>query len=250
MKKVDKTLVGWGKKLMELGQGEFVKLIETDIVEDFHLIKKLRLPTYDSYLIPVQEFLDRFSELNVSFIHEKYYLVLLPIREGLNKYSLTGFQKLDEAKEFIFENISKLIDEYMIRISEFEENAYGGSIMSTDEQIIAEISKGLQTGVAYGSAKVELAKISPFSKTVQYSSDNILLNQLLWKAISAIEVKQDSLIADNEKIGMSMLHGKFYFKGYFEFAYTDIPTRDHLRLVFFDLKLGKIYSNISNDLII
>ena len=63
--KIDKTLVGWSKKMSSLGFNDIAnKYNDTDFLTDFHLVRKLELPTYDGYLIPVIQFLNDFHHQN------------------------------------------------------------------------------------------------------------------------------------------------------------------------------------------
>lgn len=245
--KMDKTLVGWSKYLRDIGRFGLASALDTDIVRDFHLIHDLQLPTYDSYLIPAAYFLDEFPKFQRDFVHDRYYLVLLPKYENYRKYSLTDFKSLDEAKNFIVQNIAGLYDQYMLRISEFEPNLYGGSVMSDDGVVLVEMVKGLQSGVAYGTENVISGMLTPLAISVRYSTLDETERSLIWRAMQGIMRDSKMVIEDTlNHIETQVIHDFSFLKGYFEFAYTKTSSRNNLRLVFFDLKLNKAYYSLNS----
>jgi hypothetical protein len=244
--KMDKTLVGWSKYLRGSGQFSLANALDTDIIRDFYLIHELQLSTYDSYLVPAACFLDEFQKFQRDFVYDRYYLVLLPKSENCRKYSLTDFKSLEEAKNFIAHNIEGLYDQYMLRISEFEPNIYGGSIMSDEDVVMVEMVKGLQNGVAYGTENVISGVLTPLGISTRYSTQNETERSLIWKAMNGIMRDSKMVIEDTLKhTETHAIHNFSFLKGYFEFAYTKSSNRNSLRLVFFDIKLNRVYYNLS-----
>jgi hypothetical protein len=242
---VDRTIVGWSGKLRSIGKQRLADMFDTDIVEDFNLVKALGLPTYDAYLIPCVEFIKKFAWFRKNFIHTHYYLNLLPTETGFRKLSLVGFGDLDEARRFIGSHLDGRHDKYMLRISEFEDNVYGGSIMSESDIVLAELSQGLQQKVAYGAVPVVGLTLTSYRKTAKYSTDDPFERTLLWRAIEAIMIRGQA--GARLPACASLVHecGRYWFvKGYFEFAYTRCTDGAPLRLVFFDVKLGPAYYNV------
>ena len=242
----DKTLVGWSNRLRNLGLNEIASKYDTDIIRDFYLIRELNLPTYDSYMFSVVCFLDQFERLQANFIHDSYYLILLPMHENYRKYILMDFKSLLDAKNFIVQNIQGMYEHYMIRISEFEQNVYGGSIISDEGLVLVEMVKGLQNGVAYGTKNVISGRLTPFTISTHYSTSNEEERLYIWRVIQSI-IQNNDMITQNDLINREnhFIHNINFLKGYFEFVYTKHMKRDCLRLIFFDVKLNKAYYHIS-----
>jgi hypothetical protein len=242
---IDRTIVGWSAKLRETGRKDLASKFDTDVVKDFHLVKALRLPTYDAYLLPCSDFMKRVGWYKKHFLHDRYYLNLLPIQQGHRKYSLIGFSDLAEAESFIRTHLSGAYSKYLLRLSEFEDNIYGGSIMSQSGIVRAELSSGLQQSVAHGTVPVTGLTLSSYDNSAQYSTDDSTERALLWKAVESIMVpKQKSAMVHLPELSVHECGRFWFFKGYFEFAYTQRDEGAALRLVFFDVKLGPEYYNI------
>ena len=246
LKKSDRTLVGWCERLRALGLHSLAAQYDTDIVRDFELVHELGLPAFDSYIISVEDFLDGFVSFRKKFVHDRYNLALLPLHDNYQKYSLTDFARLEEGRDFIVQNIRGMFDKYMLRISEFETNVYGGSIMSDDDIVLVEMTEGLQTRVAYGTSKVISGTLTSFGISAKYSTENQLERMLIWKAMKAIMRDAKSVMEDTTcHRQVHSIRDYYFLKGYFEFAYTKCEDREDLRLIFFDLKLNKAYYNLS-----
>jgi len=247
--KIDKTLVGWSDKFRKHGLEKLAEIYsDEDFARDFKLIKDLGLPTYDSYLIPPEVFILNLESYKCTFVHPKYYLQLYPLTPGLRKHSLIGFDTLQQAKDFINEKIPNQLNDYMLRISEFEPNIYGGSIISNDDIVVAELAEGLQTGVSYGTAKVVGGALTTFNRGFRYSTDDEQKRLLLSKAITAIKRNAQQLAEDfNVNRKNHVIRGDYFLKGYFEFAYTQLNPSSEFRLVFFDAKLVEAYYNINAE---
>jgi hypothetical protein len=224
-----------------LGLKQFADEYDTDADQDYNLLYDLKLPTYDSNQLSVPEFLDTFESFKRSFVYEKYYLLLIPKNKGYRKYSLIGFSSLEEGKNFVIKNISGLIDEYIIKISEFDNNIYGGSIMSNDNIVILEMAPGLQTEIAHGTTNVISGQLTPLSISVKYSTKNEKERKLIWEAMKAVTREQSDGYQTHE------IRGIHFLKGYFEFAFTKGSNKCGLRLVFIDVKLKRSYFNITID---
>jgi hypothetical protein len=239
-----KSLVAWSQKMKSIGMHNFAKKFATDSIYDFYILKKLGLPTYDSYIIPVSEFLNNFTAFRETFIHGKYYLVLIPISSNYQKYSLTGFENLSESVTFIKSKIRNLYSHYLIRISEFENNIYGGSIMCNESKIICELAKGLQTEIAYGTSNVFQGWFTDGDFCVQYNTDDESIRKLIWRAVRSICFDFNSIsINEMGEYNMSVFRNYSFINGYFEFAFTQSDTKE-LRLIFFDIKLSQAYYQI------
>jgi hypothetical protein len=238
---IDKTLVGWSNALKKIGNPDIASNFETDANRDFELVKQLKLQTYDSYQIPVSEFLRNYSYYEKNFIYEKYYLLLIPLTEELQKYSLVGFPTMREAKDFVVEKTKYKVEHYLLRISEYEINIYGGSIMSNDNIVVTEMGRGNQNLVAYGNTNVISARLTPTTISVKYTTNDLSERNLLWNAMSAI------LRYDETQYKVHTIRGFIFLKGYFEFAYTMHRDDPHLRLVFFDVKLSQGFYDIPSD---
>lgn len=241
-KTIDRTLVGWSKALRRVGLGELASSFDTDAKGDFSLVRGLGLPCYEAYFLPVADFLERFVLLKEQFVFPSYYLQLYPIDAGDRKHSLVDFDSLDTAREFIYQSIDGRFDKYSILISEFETNVWGGTIMSYKGGIVVEIAGRLQTGVSYGSEKVELMVISPILPGPRFSTREANIRSLLLKGAKAIAVNPTR----ERAIGLlgvksSSANGVCYMDGYFEFAYTRASNRERLRLVVLDAKLNEAY---------
>lgn len=242
----DLSQAGWSDNLRAHGKRHLADVYDIDIRRDFELLYKIGLPTLDAHLMPVVDFLEGGDLPQETFRHDQYYLVLLPRYQNLRKYSLMGFRALEEARNFVTEKIAGFYDKYLIRISEFEENVYGGSVMSNDGILIVEMAKGLQIGVAYGTDNVITGRLTPIKPSVQYSTDNRLERHLIWHVIKVLMRDSCTIAIDLlEHREIHRIRDFFFLKGYFEFAYTRRVSRNTLRLVFFDIKLGKVFYNVS-----
>lgn len=245
LKKSDRTLVGWSERLRALGLHSLAAQYDTDIVRDFELVHELGLPAFDSYIVPVRDFLDEFNSFRKKFVYDRYNLALLPLHDNCRKYSLIDFARLEEGRKFIVQNIRGMFDKYMLRISEFETNMYGGSIMSDDDIVLVEMAEGLQTRVAYGTSIVISGTLTSFGISTKYSTQNQVERMLIWKAMKAI-IRDAKMVKEDTTCHRQVhsIRGYYFLKGYFEFAYTQREDREDLRLIFFDLKLSKAYYNL------
>lgn len=242
---VDRSVVKWMKYLQLSGKNELATAFETDNARDFQLIQDLHLPTYDSHQIPAAHFLDNFHYFQRNFIHSSYYLVLLPMEEKYSKYYLTDIKSLEEVRSLVIQNTEGLYDRYMLKISEFEPNVYGGSIISDEDVVVVEIVKGMQSNVAHGTKNIISGVLTPPNISMIYSTSNETERRLIWKALKGII--RDSKDVLEDKLNNTEIHtirNLHFLKGYFEFAYVKKNDSDCLRLVFFDLKLSKGYRNI------
>ncbi len=244
---VDRSLVGWAEYLRSLGSNELGDAIDTDVERDFHLIRLLNLPRYGGRLLTASTFIEDIDKLKREFVYEKYFLILIPKIKGLFKHSLVECTDLEVARRFVLDKARGAYDDYFVRISEFETNLYGGSIMCNDGILIVEMAEGLQRYVAYGMTNVISAKLTNLQTSVQYSTANIDERELLWRAIKAIRRTNNNLIKDI-LMGRTIteLRGHYFLKGYFEFAYTLSNKHQTPRLVFWDTKLQEPYHNIQN----
>jgi len=220
-------------------------MFDTNVVEDFHLLKALGLPTYDAYLLPCSEFMEKYAWFKKHFVHTHYYLNLLPNEAGFRKLSLVGFGDLDEARSFISCHLHRSYQNYMLRVSEFESNLYGGSVMSESDVVLAELSPGLQQEVANGAVPVVGVTLTSYASCAKYTTDDSFERTLLWRAIEAIMVREraDAMMPATASL-VHECRRHWFIKGYFEFAYTQASEDGPLRLVFFDVKFGPAYYNV------
>lgn len=245
--KIDRTFVGWARALSNVGLEKLAESYETDPVADFKRLRLLGLPIYDAHLLPVLEFLEKCSELQLLFLHDSYYMQLYPLAANKRKYSLLDFSNLTRAEEFIEQNISEEKEDYLILVSEYENNLFGGSIISYRGGMIVEITPGAQTGVSYGNTDVEHLVSTPVFRGIRCSTMDPVIKGLLITAAQAIS--KGEVITAGESLGanISPSNGKMQLDGYFEFAYTGSSISGPFRLVFFDAKFNDSYCRLDLD---
>jgi hypothetical protein len=243
----EKSIVNWIKYLQSSCEYQLAATFETDNASDFQLIHDLQLPTYDSYQMSVAHFLEIFHDLQKIFIHNNYYLVLLPMEEKHKKFYVMNIRSLEEAKSFLTQSIKGWYDQYLLRISEFEPNIYGGSIISDNGIVIVEMVKGLQSNVANGTTNVISGVLTSLNISMRYSTSDELERHLLWNALKTITRENKEIIdATINHIELHTIRNLSFLKGYFEFAYVKKNDNFGLRLVFFDLKLKKAYYDLNS----
>jgi hypothetical protein len=242
----DKSIIGWSDHLRRLGYLQIAHSFDTDPERDLQLISLLGLPRYDSRFIPAPFFVDHLDGLAKEFFYEQYFLTLVPVSKETRKFVLYDFPSLESARECVLKKVGDILDKYMVRISEFEPNTFGGIIICDDGLLLAEMGKGLQANVAYGMVQVASAQLSNIQIATKYNTSNVNERSLLWKAIKSISRSNNNVVDDiiaNRRI--AELRGMNFLKGYFEFIYTQPPKKRSLRLVFLDVKLQQAYYNLN-----
>lgn len=235
---VDKTLVGWRNKANSLNIHSLSNKYKESTLSDYNLLKNSCLPVYDDHLILLDDFTNNYNWFANNFIHKEYYLLLIPKKENLNKYSLVGFSKLREGYNFIQNLPINNHKDYLIKLSEFSKNVYGGSIMIDENILVAEINEGLQKDVSYGVSHVSNAILTAYQPSVRYKNSSNSEKVLLWRAIKCVKN------ASPQYFEFHSIRDILFPKGYFEFAY--IEENKHLRIVFIDVKNDKDYYNLKN----
>jgi hypothetical protein len=186
-------------------------------------------------------FLSSFRWFEKKFVFPHYFLSLIPITQGLRKYALLDFDSLTSAKRFIHKRVGKRYGEYLLYISEFEENAFGGSIISDSGMIRAEITAGRQQQVSQSLVVPSAAILDEMWPSTRYSTEDVEIRRLLWGAIVAL--RRDSVGALEcalRGLPYQCIRGFRFLRGYFEFAYTVPAGGGPHRLVFFDAKVSSV----------
>jgi hypothetical protein len=111
-------------------------------ISDFKLLHTLELPTFRARLLPCRQFLSDIKWFKAYFVFPRYVFSLVPCRPGLKKYSMLDARSVDNAVDFIESHAHGCTEDYLVLISEFELNAYGGSIVSDNGRIAADIAAG------------------------------------------------------------------------------------------------------------
>lgn len=235
----DRTLVGWSLALREIGLASVSAGFETNPSEDFSSLERLGLPRYEAFQFTVRQFFDNFKTLLDTFRHALYYVVLIPQRPADQKFSKIALSSLTEVRRFVEVTLADHDADYLVKISEFEENVYGGSIMSENGCVIIELTDGLQSGLAYGVTSVDTGLLTEYSISMKYSTAVVDRRKLMWNALSHIRGECARSAATHKIRGLPFL------RGYFEFAYTSSALRAGLRLVFIDHKPGVGFSRLS-----
>jgi len=215
-------------------------MFATDAQRDFEALEALSLPRYDARQLSARAFLDDFEGIQNVFRHERYYALLIPLRDDDRKFSKIGSSSLVEIRDFVLSSVADRLDRYLLKVSEFEDNVYGGSIMSDDGCVVVELATGLQTGVAYGTSVVMSGVLTWSSISMKYSTYNEKERRLIWNAADAIVARTPVSHPQHAIRSMTFL------KGYFEFAYTHRIDRTDLRLVFIDVKSAPGFYSIDH----
>lgn len=227
---MDKTLHGWSKNFDKINK-KWVGMFEANVKQDYKRIEEYGLPTYQRMFFEALDLADDFNNCISKILLERYYIQLYPKSANMPKYSLTDFTDPFEIQNFINKKISDKLSDYYVLISEFEPNIYGGSIMSTGNEIHIDICEGLQNAISYGTAISISCKVI-YGEIMQTDTLPPEMLYIFKQILSSIKLCVPS--STNE-----------YLEGYFEFAITqkklDINT---YRLIFIDYKMDRIYYNI------
>ncbi len=201
-----------------------------------HVLKELNtigLPVYERIQIPLKEFLDDPDVTLDEFDHLFYYATLNPRNLNLQRHSKTGLSRQDLTR-FIGSRIdTNMIGKYDLILQEFEENVYGGTIVSNGDMIHIEMCEGKQSGVSFGYSNVITGTKTGLS--FRYSTDDPEIRKIMWDVLQHIRLNESS----ERQVDLR------FRKGYFEFALTRTPIRPNLRLVFFDYQTSEVYTNLS-----
>lgn len=227
---MDKTLHGWSKSFDVINKN-WVGMFEADVQKDYQRIEDYHLPTYQRKFFEAAELVSNFVACAEQTPYDTYYIQLYPKLIGLPKYSLTDFQEIEKAREFIIEKVGDKLEHYFVLVSEFETNIYGGSIMSNGYSVYIDMCKGLQNQISYGAENSIGCKLQ--YEKVSYSQNAGKFEQYIFQRIlMSLRVR-----ADVDKPG--------FLQGYFEFAITrKNPDDPFYRLVFIDFKTDQQYFNI------
>lgn len=220
---MDRTLHGWSEMFDQIHMKEKKGVYDTDICADFQRIERAGLPTYHRILVPPQKFVKNFDTYKSSFLFPQYYAQVYPQISGLKKYSVMGVTDLAEVISFLYENIADNFSQYILLISEFEKNVYGGSVMSDGSRVMVDLTEGLQNQIAYGS-KASFSCVAEESGKISFSGEYTeFVKEMFMEILDSIVI-----LGSPEK--------QRFLKGYFELAFTQKLMEEDLRLVFFDYK--------------
>lgn len=220
---MDRSLHGWAEMFDKIQMPEKKGEYDTDIREDFRRIEIFGLPTYHRLLLEPQKFIQNLNYYEQTFRYSAYYAQVYPQTIGLKKYNLMNFTKLSELLPFLKQNIGEYMDRYVLLISEFEENIYGGSVMSDGNKVIIDLVEGLQNQISYGRGVSFSCVVKSTNELIFTSGCDEFVKSLFNEVLDSISVLGNSKKQD-------------YLLGYFEFAFTKRADSKNLRLVFFDYK--------------
>lgn len=220
---MDRSLHAWAEKFDRIHMPEKKGKFDTDIRSDFGRISAMGLPTYDRLILNPEEFLENIKQYEETFRYQAYYSQVYPQVSGLGKFNLMNFSALSELVPFLYEKLGRYMNRYTLLISEFEENVYGGSMMSDGTRVFIDITEGLQNQISYGNG-------AAYSCIAEDSGEVIFKDSYACSVVLLFEEILDSVIVLGSDSRMSFL------PGYFEFAFTRKDKGDMLRLVFFDYK--------------
>ena len=217
---MDRSLHGWAENYGQIGLSTKIGVFDTDIQSDFYELQISGLPTYKRIVLSPNDFLNNIKKYKEEFIFDSYYSQVYPLANGLKKANLMNFKNIDDVIPFLKKNIDGLYDKYLLLISEFEQNIYGGSVMSDGNSVKIDMLNGLQNQISYGKAAEYTCFVNE-NGSIRYINCRILEQQLFLEIL-------DSLRIFNRK--------HKYLSGYFEFAFTSKTGIDNMRLVYFDYK--------------
>lgn len=220
---MDRSLHGWAEMFDKIQMAERRGGYDTNICGDFERIERFGLPTYNRLLLEPEKFINELKIYEQSFKFPAYYAQVYPQAMGIKKFNLMNFSQLSDLIPFLKQNIEKYMDRYLLLVSEFEENIYGGSAMSDGSRVVIDLVKGLQNQISYGNGAL-------YSCTANENGISALSGIDDDKVIYLFEEVLDSLTI------LSSSKRQCYLKGYFEFAFTRSTGNSQLRLVFFDYK--------------
>lgn len=219
---MDRSLHGWAEMFDKIHMPSKKGKYDTNICADFSRIEEFGLPTYYRILTEPREFIENYCDYEGKFKCHTYYAQVYPQIIGLKKYNIMNFSNLSNVIPFLNQNISGCMDKYILLISEFEENIYGGSIMSNGRKVLIDMVHGLQNQISYGNVATHSCIVRDNGDTFfkQCGSEE---KQLFFEVLDSI-----SILGNSKK--------QWYLEGYFEFAFTKSFKSNALRLVFFDYK--------------
>jgi hypothetical protein len=227
---MDRTLHGWSKHFENINKN-WVGMYEADIINDYRRIDKYGLPAYKKYFYEVSDLMSDFSSFEKKFDFSKCYIQLYPKKVNLPKLSQMDFTSAKAIYDFVFSKIRSQYSDYIILISEYEPNKYGGSVMSNGETVYIEMCRGLQNQISYGNSDTIGCSLI-HGEIHQWHNASEPEKQIIRQILSALNILSDST-------------GSEYLQGYFEFAVTEsINNPGKLRLVFIDYKDDQAYVNI------
>lgn len=226
-------LDGWAAALEDVGKINLGRKLRNDTrnrEEALCCLEDAGLPTYDREVVGLREFSEKSREVLSRIPREQYYVTLLPHQNHLQRYSKSGLAP-QEVLSFVSKSVDleRVLDDYDLVIQEFEKNAYGGTIVSDGTNVVLEMAEGKQSQIARGTAD-KLLQAEKREHGFKYSTDEPHIRKLMWSVLKQLRT-------DNQET----VHGAEFLKGYFEFALTESPKQEGLRLVFFDYQTGESY---------
>ncbi|MFA7708081.1 MAG: hypothetical protein WCX73_03965 [Candidatus Pacearchaeota archaeon] len=241
-----KTISDWGKSMKETGLNVLKQTADrfhTIKQEDVERLKKSGLPQYDWFVLPYRDFSQKNNNLT-SWMNkytqkgEGFCIRAIPTEEGIKK-GLTrkpkfGYLSFQYCINFLNEKTRDTgKEDWNIIMSNWEEDNYGGVIISGDRFVIGEISSNLEKLTSMEQTPLAgfifdrggLGYITDKTKWMDNSQEKA--KSVLWKTFFN-NIKQG-----DDNFNPSLL------KGYFEFVYT---KTDKIR--FLDFKENEQYIKI------
>lgn len=222
----ERNIRSWIENLEKSGRKELAGLLKTDKTADLRLLDKLRLPRYEKIMVNLSELLDDPVLIIERFKRRKVYVQVKDINTGLVFHPIIDVdfdQNLVEKLKSEYMNANR----YLLIISEYLNNLYGGTINCYEDQLYLEMVEGIQTPVAFGTAEKLYTAHSTIHGLIKYNFDNIQLRRVAYEVIRSL--KRNKL---NARLNL--------YTGYFEFVIVGSSLSKY-KIIFLDAKNVSAY---------
>ncbi len=217
----ERNIRSWIENLEKSGRKELADLLKTDKTEDLLLLDILRLPRYEKIMVNLSELLADPVPIVERFKRRKIYVQVQDINTGLVFHPIID---VDFDQNLVKRLKSEYMDanRYLLIISEYLNNLYGGTINCYEDQLYLEMVRGRQTPVAYGTAEKLYTAQSTIHGLIKYNFNNIQLRQATYEVIRSL--KKNKL---NARLNL--------YTGYFEFVIVGSSLSKY-KIIFLDAK--------------
>jgi hypothetical protein len=206
---------GWAAAMKKAGLLKLAVKLRQDNGEKTEILERIRLaglPVQPSRLVNLELFLADPEKALTDFQFSLYWASLLPKDPNARKFTEVGIDR--QALISFAKRNAVLRGDFDFLLNQFEENVYGGQIISDGSQVLAEMGRGKQTAVVHGQVDAKdmyIATKRPGQLAFRYSTEDLDVKRAFWKALRCLALEPDG--PDGETPYR-------FLEGYFEFAIT------------------------------
>src|SRR5258708_22509350 len=141
---------GWADSMQKAGYFDLAERLREDNGTKPEILERIRqagLPVQPSKLIDLEQFLIHPEHHLSDFQFPLYWVSLMPRNPNARKFTEVGIDH--QAVVAFAQRNSTLSGDFDFLINQFEENVFGGQIISDVSGVLAEMGRGKQTAVVH-----------------------------------------------------------------------------------------------------